>query len=278
MRVHVFLLTEKYTTPQFLQNSLLQYRHQIEKKVRRRVYSFLSQISNFLSQPFLNMANSMTEIPILSAFLLGIVGAMAPCQLTSNLGVITLYSNQSLQKGIAWKELFLFIFGKIIAFSGLGFIVWLMGKEIQSTLILYFPWLRKLIGPILILVGLYLLGLFKMYWNVTLFKVPERWRKGKIGSFFMGFGFSLAFCPTMFVLFFVTLMPLVYSTSYGVLLPSIFAVGTSVPVIFFIFILWYLGFSGTVMKKGRQVGGIVQKTAGIVMVLLGILDTITYWF
>ncbi|NNU89882.1 sulfite exporter TauE/SafE family protein, partial [Anoxybacillus sp. CHMUD] len=32
------------------------------------------------------------------------------------------------------------------------------------------------------------------------------------------------------------------------------------------------------MKKGRQVGGIVQKTAGIVMVLLGILDTITYWF
>lgn len=278
MRVHVFLLTEKYIAPQFLQNSLLQYKHQIKKKVRRRVYSFLSQISNLLSQPFLNMANSMTAIPILSAFLLGIVGAMAPCQLTGNLGAITLYSNQSLQKGMAWKELLLFIFGKIIAFSGLGLIVWLMGKEIQSTLTLYFPWLRKLIGPILILVGLYLLGLFKMYWNVTLFRVPERWLKGKIGSFFMGFGFSLAFCPTMFVLFFVTLMPLVYSTSYGVLLPSIFAVGTSVPVIFFIFILWYLGFSGTVMKKGRQVGGIVQKTAGIVMVLLGILDTITYWF
>lgn len=250
----------------------------LKKKVRRRVYSFLSQISNLLSQPFLNMANSMTAIPILSAFILGIVGAMAPCQLTGNLGAITLYSNQSLQKGMAWKELLLFIFGKIIAFSGLGLIVWLMGKEIQSTLTLYFPWLRKLIGPILILVGLYLLGLFKMYWNVTLFKVPERWRKGKIGSFFMGFGFSLAFCPTMFVLFFVTLMPLVYSTSYGVLLPSIFAVGTSVPVIFFIFVLWYLGFSGTLMKKGRQVGRIVQKTAGIVMVLLGILDTITYWF
>ncbi|STO11381.1 Uncharacterised protein [[Flavobacterium] thermophilum] len=102
------------------------------------MYSFLSQISNFLSQPFLNMANSMTEIPILSAFLLGIVGAMAPCQLTGNLGAITLYSNQSLQKGIAWKELFLFIFGKIIAFSGLGFIVWLMGKEIPKYANMYF--------------------------------------------------------------------------------------------------------------------------------------------
>jgi cytochrome c-type biogenesis protein len=272
-------IIKKYKTPQFLQNSLLQYRHQIEKKVRRRLYSFFSQISNLLSQPFLNIAHNTTTIPILSAFVLGIVGAMAPCQITSNLGAITLYSNQSLQKGIAWKELFLFIFGKIIAFSGLGLIVWLMGKEIQSTLTLYFPWLRKLIGPILILVGLYLLGLFKMYWNVTLFKVPERYlNKGKTGSFLMGFGFSLAFCPTMFVLFFVTLMPLVYSTSYGVILPSIFAIGTSVPVIFFIFILWYLGFSGTLMKKGRQAGSFVQKAAGIVMILLGILDTITYWF
>ncbi len=247
--------------------------------MRRRLYSFLSQISNLLSQPFLNIAHNTTTIPILSAFVLGIVGAMAPCQITSNLGAITLYSNQSLQKGIVWKELFLFIFGKIIAFSGLGLIVWLMGKEIQSTLTLYFPWLRKLIGPILILVGLYLLGLFKMYWNVTLFKVPERFlKKGKTGSFLMGLGFSLAFCPTMFVLFFVTLMPLVYSTFYGVILPSIFAIGTSVPVIFFIFILWYLGFSGTLMKKGRQAGSFVQKAAGIVMILLGILDTITYWF
>jgi cytochrome c-type biogenesis protein len=272
-------IIKKYKTPQFLQNSLLQYRHQIEKKVRRRLYSFFSQISNLLSQPFLNIAHNTTTIPILSAFVLGIVGAMAPCQITSNLGAITLYSNQSLQKGIAWKELLLFILGKIIAFSGLGLIVWLMGKEIQSTLTLYFPWLRKLIGPILILVGLYLLGLFKMYWNVTLFKVPERYlKKGKTGSFLMGFGFSLAFCPTMFVLFFVTLMPLVYSTSYGVILPSIFAIGTSVPVIFFIFILWYLGFSGTLMKKGRQAGSFVQKAAGIVMILLGILDTITYWF
>jgi cytochrome c-type biogenesis protein len=134
----------------------------------------MSQISNLLSQPFLNIVNSTTAIPVLSAFILGIVGAMAPCQITGNLGAITFYSNQSLQKGIAWKELLFFIFGKIFAFSGIGLIVWLMGKEIQSTLTLYFPWLRKLIGPILILVGLYLLGLYKMYWNVTLFKVPER--------------------------------------------------------------------------------------------------------
>jgi len=268
-----------FTTPHFYKIHCYNIDIRLEGKVRGRMYSFFNQISNLLSQPFLNIAHDTTTIPILSAFVLGIVGAMAPCQLTANLGVITLYSNQSLQKGIAWKELFLYIFGKIIAFSGLGMIVWLLGNEIQSTLTFYFPWLRKLIGPILILVGLYLLGLFKMYWNLTLFKIPVRFlKKGKTGSFLMGFSFSLAFCPTMFVLFFVTLMPLVYSTSYGVILPGIFAIGTSVPVIFFIFILWYLGFSGTLMKKGKQAGRFVQKAAGIVIILLGILDTITYWF
>gem|GEM_PF-2739389 len=93
-----------------------------------------------------------------------------------------------MQKGVEWKELLLFILGKIIAFSGLGLIVWLMGKEIQNTLTLYFPF------------------------------------------------------------------------------------------IFFILILWYLGFSGTLMKKGRKARRFVQNTAGIAMIFLGIIDTITYWF
>ncbi len=83
--------------------------------MRRRVYSFLSQISNFLSQPFLNMANSMTEIPILSAFLLGIVGAMAPCQLTGNLGAIT-YTVISPCKRNGVERVVPIYFGKIIAF------------------------------------------------------------------------------------------------------------------------------------------------------------------
>ncbi|OAO83749.1 Cytochrome c biosis protein [Parageobacillus thermoglucosidasius] len=46
----------------------------------------------------------------------------------------------------------------------------------------------------------------------------------------------------------------------------------------FIFVLWYLGFSGALVKKGRQAGSFVQKAAGIMMILLGILDTVTYWF
>jgi hypothetical protein len=82
----------------------------------------------------------------------------------------------------------------------------------------------------------------------------------------------------MFVLFFMTLMPLAFTTSYGMLLPGIFAVGTSVPVIVFLLLLWYMGFDGTLLKKGRQAGIFVQKAAGAAMISLGVLDTVTYWF
>ena len=95
--------------------------------------------------PLIDVANATKSVPLLFAFLLGIVGTLAPCQLTGNISAITLYGNQSLQKGHTWKHILLFILGKVIAFTTLGLLVWLLGKEIQQTLTLYFPWLRKLI-------------------------------------------------------------------------------------------------------------------------------------
>lgn len=129
------------------------------------MYDIFSQISRFLSEPFINIASSTTGIPLLSAFILGVVGALAPCQFTSNLGAIAIYGNQSLKKGIAWKKVTFFILGKIFVFSGLGLIVWMLGQEFQSTLTAYFPWIRKMIGPLFILIGLYMIGLLKMYWS-----------------------------------------------------------------------------------------------------------------
>lgn len=243
------------------------------------MYEFFSQISNILSQPFLTLRYSTSSIPILSAFILGIIGALAPCQFTGNLGAITIYGNKSIQKSMAWTEVFLFILGKIVVFSGLGLIVWLLGSEFQSTLTFYFPWIRRIVGPMLIFIGLFMIGLIKFRKSLSLGSIPDRFlRKGKLGSFLMGVSFSLGFCPTMFVLFFVTLMPMVLSVSYGVILPSIFAIGTSLPLIIAIFLIWYFELSGKLMKKkGRKLGSIVQKVAGWIMTILGILDTLTYW-
>jgi len=243
------------------------------------MYEFFSQISYTLSQPFLTMVNGMEGIPLLFALLLGIIGAMAPCQFTGNLGAIMVYGNKSLQNRIAWTEILFFIIGKIIVFSLFGLIVWVLGSEVKSTLSLYFPWFRKIVGPILILIGLFMLGIFKIYKTFSFGSIPEKLtKKGKLGAFLMGVSFTLGFCPTMFILFFVTLMPMSLSVSYGAVLPTIFALGTSLPLILAIFLIWYFGLSGKFMKKkGRKIGLIVQRTAGIIMIVLGVLDTITYW-
>src|SRR5690625_7616808 len=68
-------------------------------------------------------------------------------------------------------------------------------------------------------------------------------------SFLMGVSFTLAFCPTMFMLFLFTLMPVVLATSYGSILPAIFGIGTSLPLLIVIFLIWYFGASGAIRSE-----------------------------
>lgn len=242
------------------------------------MYSILSQFSSFVSKPFTNIAYSLESWPIVFAFILGLIGALAPCQLTGNISAVTLYGNRSIQKKIAWKDVFFFTLGKVVAFSLLGVLVWLLGRGFEQNLTLYFPWLRKIMGPLLVIVGLFMLGYIKLKGTINLLKGSKEYKSDNpLGSFMLGFSFSLAFCPTMFILFFVTLMPVVLSSAYGFILPPIFAIGTAIPLLIFIFIIWYLGASGVIMKKGRKFGMVIQRIAGVLMLLLGIFDTLTYW-
>ncbi len=224
------------------------------------------------------MANSLEGFPIAFAFVLGIVGALAPCQFVANVSAVTLYGNRSLQSRIVWKDILGFILGKIVAFSLLGILIWFLGREIEGVLTMYFPWIRKLMGSLLIIVGLVMLGVIKLRGTFKLVKQAEdKQLERPFASFLLGFSLSLAFCPTMFVLYFVTLMPIVLSSSYGLMLPTVFAIGTVLPLIITIFLIWYLGGSGALLKKGRKLGTNIQKIAGVLMIIVGIVDTVTYW-
>jgi cytochrome c-type biogenesis protein len=242
------------------------------------LYELFTEIGNFFSEPFMNLFYNTRTVPLLAALLLGFVGASAPCQFTGNIGAITHYGNRSLQKGISWTEILFFLLGKIVVFSGLGIIAWVFGRELESVLTQYFPWVRKLIGPVLVIMGVYLVGLIKYSRVLQIGKLPDRFTEnGKLGSFLLGFSFSLGFCPTMFILFFVLLMPIALSVSYGFVLPTVFAVGTSIPFLLALFLIWYFQLGGVLMKKGRKIGQVIKQTAGWILIILGILDTLTYW-
>ncbi|MGZ7147816.1 urease accessory protein UreH domain-containing protein [Bacillus sp. BC08] len=238
------------------------------------MFSTISECSYQLLSPLMDVANATKSVPLLFAFLLGVVGTFAPCQLTGNVSAITFYGNIFLQKGRAWKHILLFILGKIIAFTTLGLFVWFLGKEIQQILTLYFPWLRKIIGPLLILMGLMLAGIIK---GRNFFSIKFIGKQNEVGSFLLGFFFSLAFCPTMFVLFFGTLIPLSFSYNYGYLFPTFFSIGTALPIVILMFIISYLGLNGTLLKKSRKIGKTIQLIAGILLILIGLYDISLYW-
>lgn len=242
------------------------------------MYQVLSDISRFLSQPFYSMIYDSNQIPILVAFVLGLIGALAPCQLTGNISAITFFGNRSLQTSNRWLDVLFFILGKLFVFSILGLCVWLIGQEFQQNITSFFSWFRKFIGPYIMFLGIFLLGFIRLNWINRLSSfIPFTHQKGKLGSFIMGVTFSIAFCPTMFMLFFVSLMPIVLSSDVGMILPAIFGIGTSLPLIGILLVFWLLGINGHLLKKSRNFGSIVQKTAGVILIVMGLFDTITYW-
>lgn len=243
------------------------------------MFEYVEAFSQLIRGPFMNLATSVEQFPLLFALILGIVGAMAPCQFSGNLSAITLYGARSLQEEVSWKQALYFITGKIAAFSILGLVVVLLGQEFQRQLPLFFEPMRKVMGPLLIIIGVYLLGLFRFAWMVDFSKVFRKFlpEGKKSGPFMLGFLFSLAFCPTMFLLFFGLLMPLSLSSTVGVALPPLFAIGTSIPFVFVLFIIQFLDIGKINMRKGKKVGMIVQRSAGILLIILGIFDMLTFW-
>lgn len=242
------------------------------------MYGFFSQISAWISEPFNALSYTYSSQPLLFALLLGIIGAVAPCQLTGNISAITFYGSRTLQSRTDWMDVGAFILGKVVVFTLLGLFAWGFGKAFQDQIIDYFPAIRKAIGPIIVVGGLVMLGVLKMKWlNRLTAKIPQPLRKGRTGSFLMGVMFSISFCPTMFVLFFLSLIPTVISTSYGLILPAVFGLATSLPILIVLGVMEYLHLDQRSMKTGRKIGSIVQKTAGVLLVVFGLLDTVTYW-
>lgn len=244
------------------------------------MYEFFTKISVFLGEPLSNAAN--TDIAIVAALFLGFVGSVAPCQLSANVAAITYFGNRQAQQQLSWQETSLYLLGKVIVFSILGFIFWMFGREMSTEFIPLFSWSRKLLGPFLILIGLFLFGViripfgFGVRWSEGLKSISRR-MGGKRGAMLLGIAFSLGFCPTMFVLFFGTLMPLAIQSSYGAVLPPIFAIGTAMPFLLFAGLVVGFGLDRVMIKRSRRLGAAIQKVAGAFFILLGVSDTWTYW-
>lgn len=244
-------------------------------------YFQFSQLLSYISEPLGKLYYSQ-QVPFVGAIILGLLGALAPCQISSNLGIIS-YTTNRMSRGEVWyKEITSFFIGKTLVYFVLGMSVLLIGKGIEPWTIPIYQVTRKIIGPLFLFTGLYFVGLIKIRGMFTERLLKYRGLLDKLTGnkrgFLLGILLSLAFCPTMFLIFFGLLMPLVLNTTtYGLALPFIFSVGTFLPVLLFIGLAYGFGLDRTFIKKSKKVGKMIQVISGVILILLGINDIILYW-
>lgn len=176
------------------------------------------------------------SIPAIAALWLGILTAVSPCPLATNIAAVS-YIGKSLSdaKAVMWSGL-AYVLGRTLVYATLGF---LLVKSLVSAPGLSF-FLQKhgnqILGPILIVMGLFLLRIIKLeFLGFNIGNGQERFKnsKGVAPSLLMGAVFALSFCPVSAALFFGALVPLAAKESSAVILPSLFGIGTGLPVALF---------------------------------------------
>ena len=191
-----------------------------------------------LLQNFLENA----QFPILSAFILGLMTAISPCPLATNITAIGFISKDIESRRKVFINGLIYTLGRGISYTVIGLLFFFsIGKFELSGF--FQEWGEKTLGPILIIIGLFMLGLFKLripgLGSLTE-KMENKSRTGFWGVLLLGMVFALAFCPYSGVLYFGMLIPMTISSVSGLYLPLIFALGTGIPVIIF---AWLIAFS-----------------------------------
>jgi cytochrome c-type biogenesis protein len=180
---------------------------------------------------------SGSSIPVITALLLGLITAVAPCPMATNITAVAYITRNVKDRKYAVITGSLYTLGRMVSYSVLGILIIAAGLEI--------PWVsatvqnvgEKVLGPLLIAVGVLMLFIDRLAFGTGGGKLASLGNRvagwGIAGGFLLGVIFALAFCPYSAVLFFGALIPVALKSTGGVALPAVYAVGTGLPVLVF---------------------------------------------
>jgi cytochrome c-type biogenesis protein len=222
---------------------------------------------------FINALIDNYNIPLLTAFLLGILASISPCPLATNITAIAYISKEIKTIKNTLLNGFFYTLGRGLSYALLAMLIYFGISSFKISSI-FQGWGEKFLGIVLIVISLVMYGVIKI--NIGLnnrkfLKISE-WlaRKGYIGSMLLGMLFSLAFCPYSGVLFFGILIPMVLKSAGNLLLPIVFALGTGLPVIVFSLLLAYsFGRVGKMFSALQQIEKIMRYGIASVFMLSG---------
>src|SRR4030042_1941491 len=177
------------------------------------------------------------DIPVLTALLLGLITAIAPCPMATNIAAVAYITRNVTDRKYAVITGSLYTLGRMVSYSLLGILIIAAGLEIPRVSATVQDVGERVLGPLLIVVGLLMLFIDRLSFGrggntlASLGSKVAGW--GMIGGFLLGAIFALAFCPYSAVLFFGALIPVALKSTGGLALPAVFAIGTGLPVLVF---------------------------------------------
>jgi sulfite exporter TauE/SafE len=194
-----------------------------------------------------------SQFPLLSAFILGLMTAISPYPLATNITAIGFISKDIVDRKKVFYNGLIYTLGRAVSYTVIG-LLFFFGAEQFKLEDFFSTWGEKLLGPLLIVIGLFMIGAFNWIKIPGLGSLTEkmetRANKGFWGVLLLGIVFALAFCPYSGVLYFGMLIPMTISSASGLYLPVVFALATGIPVIIF---AWLIAFSvssiGSVYNK-----------------------------
>jgi cytochrome c biogenesis protein CcdA len=223
---------------------------------------------------WLNELAQNREAPLAAAFALGLLTAIAPCPLATNITATAFIAKTITSRKKVLLSGFLYTLGRMFSYTLIGALIYFGASKFQVAKLFQGSG-EKYIGFVLIFIGLVMLDAIRLNFikgfNFT-DKLSERFKtQGLLGSFLLGALFALAFCPYSGALFFAMLIPMTLSSDAGLGLPVVFSLGTGIPVIVFAFVIAYsMQKLGAYFAAITKVERVMRIVAGIAFIITGL--------
>jgi cytochrome c-type biogenesis protein len=230
---------------------------------------------------FLSSLLNNSQLPLVSALLLGLMTAISPCPLATNITAVGFISKDLKSSRKVFLNGIIYTLGRSITYVGLGLLIFAgIGQlQLSSAITVYG---EKLIGPLLLVIGIFMLGIINISFpGLGSFaeKMENRHKNSFFGVLLLGIVFALAFCPYSGVLYFGGLIPMSAGSSYGIAMLLVFAIATGLPVIIF---AWLLAFSvnrvGNVFNRVRNFERWFRKVVAVLFIAAGLYYIIIVYF
>jgi cytochrome c biogenesis protein CcdA len=224
----------------------------------------------------------MELLLLASAVWLGILTSVSPCPLATNIAAVSFISRRITQRNTVFLSGILYTLGRSLTYIVLGVLIVKALVDVPILANFLLRYVNKILGIILILVGMVLLDLLRIPLSIP--SVSENVakklvEKGAIGSFPLGILFALAFCPISAALFFGGLIPIAIKAQSGIGLPLIYGIGTGLPVLLFAFLTAAgAGYINTLYHRITKIEFYTKKVTGIIFILVGIYYALAYIF